>query len=547
MKFNIEKAFQACGNNNRYQKFVFLSIVLTWFAVDFVAIAFPLLELMPNFKCKNAAGIMEKVSNKAYCEVINKNDCEIDTKYINIISDYNLYCSETLVILIGVAYATGVTLGAVVVSKLSDVLGRKPVLLLGQASFFVCTLLLTIKTNVYIILTLLFSIGLVCVAGTMVSFLYIYEILAPNRRAIYGTLINSSFAAAGLIYFTLFKYMYNWVYVAYLCAASDLIAFFVVLFYYIESPRFLISKGKVEQAIKCLQTIANRNGKREDFKKFLESDLNIETKDTSSSNNQKVAPTFDQSIINSDLQSLKNKKIENKEEPLLHNKEKESDDYSIDVNDSDDPKQNKEAGFLALFKYKSLRYKFLICCYLWFAMSFTYYGISLALKNSADDVFIDGYVVYGAESIAYVITGILISIAFFGRVRSLTLMMLISSISTCQFFIFKYFQLEPYEKIWLFLARFGITSIYSIMYTYSTEVYPTVIRAKGLGLNTLSARLSTIIVPIIVEKINPFPIFSCLCFLGFLLTFLLPETFGRELEDEIHEEKLLNKPIKSQS
>jgi OCT family organic cation transporter-like MFS transporter 4/5 len=176
---------------------------------------------------------------------------------------------------------------------------------------------------------------------------------------------------------------------------------------------------------------------------------------------------------------------------------------------------------------------------MWFAMAFTYYGISMGLKQSKDQVFIDGYVVYGAEGVSYVITGIILSISFFGRIKSLSIMMLITSLSTCGYFWIKkiFDNYEPYDKIFLFMARFGVTSIYSIMYTYSTEIYPTTIRAKGLGINTLFARFAAILVPIIVELFNPFLIYSSLCIVGFILSFFLPETFGKDLEDEIFEER----------
>jgi hypothetical protein len=82
------------------------------------------------------------------------------------------------------------------------------------------------------------------------------------------------------------------------------------------------------------------------------------------------------------------------------------------------------------------------------------------------------------------------------------------------------------------------------MYTYSTEVYPTSIRAKGLGLNSFCARIASIMIPVIVELVdNPFLIFSGMTFFSFFFTFSLPETNNKELEDEIFEEKILQKKI----
>jgi hypothetical protein len=356
-----------------------------------------------------------------------------------------------------------------------------------------------------------------------------------------------------------------------------------------------MSKGHTEKALKALGKIAKKNGKSKDYYKYLVSESNTMNEDSQSichnqeningmyaskdnSNKSEVYLNLDkttahdktsQNINNvtsnnyhstlisnttmADSPILSQKKIENivsgledsdeaisqlsggnsgrnaNNEPLISNSESESNNNV------------KEAPFSALIKYKSLRSNFLICNFLWFAMAFTYYGISMGLKKSKDDIFIDGYVVYGAEGISYMVVGIILSIPFFGRVRTLYIMLLLTSVSTCSYFFMRKFELIPYDKILLFFARFSITSIFSIMYTYSTEVYPTTIRAKGLGINCLFARFASILVPVIVEFVDPFLIYATVCFIGFFFALMLPETLGKELEDEIHEEKALKK------
>jgi MFS family permease len=570
MKLSVEKALQFCGNNNRYQKLFFIAVALTWFSVDFVSISFPLLELMPDFQCKNEKGIFKDCDAETFCKLTDPNDYKIGITYANILTDQELYCQKTFVILIGVIYTLGILLGAILSSKYSDILGRKPVLLLCQFLFACGAFAITFAPNVYFVLGILFFIGISSAGGTMVSFLYIYEILAPNKRSLYGTLINSSFAIAGMIYFTLFKYLKNWRYIAWLSCCTDIIAGLLILTYFTESPRYLLSKGETEKALKALYKIAKRNGKGKDFYKYLVSDLTIQDDDRSKSphyvvnpdnchssssttetfihndttGNSKIGP-YDHSNgespkinykINMEevarsLRREENNKSTGKDQPFL------LDESNTFNNEKPIREAKKEPGFLALVKYKSLRHSFLTCNLLWFIGAFTYYGISLDLKKDKDDVFISGYIVYGAEGISYMITGIIMSIAFFGRVRSLTIMFFLTAISTLSYFIFRYFNLMPYDKIMLFMARFSITSITSLMYTYSTEVYPTVIRAKGLGINTLFARFAVILVPIIVELIDPYLIFAVMCLFGLFFTFNLPETFGKELEDEIFEEK----------
>lgn len=582
MKFNVEKALQVCGNNNTYQKLMFIAVALSWFSVDFIAISFPLLELLPKFSCKGPNGEWKSCEEKEICKM-SPDDYKANVIYTNLVTDLGLYCQTIKVMAVGVTYAVGVLIGALLASKFSDVLGRKPVLLICQILFAFAALILTLVSNIYLVFILLFFIGISSAGGVMVSFLYIQEVLAPNKRSLYGTLVNSSFAIAGIIYFTAFKYLKNWKYIAYLCTVTDIIAALMILFYFTESPRYLLSKGQFEKALKSLHRISIKNGKSQDFYKFLVSDVSVEkhyddpvsihsnntTNNENNSNNNSAdvnmffdnnnnelnssnKSTITQTPLNGKILEKMIKRIrngstestddENKEEPLIQSEIEKKKVKVASSNETVSETYNNEQGFLALVKYKSVRKNFLICSYLWFAMSFTYYGISLDLKNS-DNIFRDGYVVYGAEGISYMVTGIIISIAFFGRVRTITIMMLLTFFSTAIYFFLDKFKLLPYNTIVLFLARFSITSIYSVMYTYSTEVYPTTVRSKGLGINTLFARFSTILVPIIVQIVNPFLIFSSLCLIGFILSFFIPETFGKELEDEILEERLCKKNI----
>jgi len=571
MKINVDKSFQVCGNNNRYQRFFFIVVALTWFSVDFVAISFPILELMPNFSCKNSSGWQE-CTDEEYCQIENTADRKARVIYSNIITDFDLYCKKTLVMGIGVTYTLGVFLGVFLSSKFSDKLGRKPVLILNQFLFACGAIALTLAPNIYFIIGILFFIGIASAGGTMVSFLFIYEVLAPNMRSVYGTLINSSFALAGIVYFTLFYYLKDWKIIAYTCSATAILSGFLILVYFIESPRFLLSQGKIEKGLKCLYKIAKKNGKSKDFYKYLMSDLSIEQNykenifpqgeryddsinadvnenylchDTHSKTSTLVeSPDTIKMSLEEIVKDIRDDSVSCneggvKEEPFLNKSSSNSvfakEDQNLNVKSNT---MNKEAGFLALIKYKSIRASFLICCFLWFAISFIYYGIGMTIKNNKESVFSDGYVVYTAEGISYVITGIMISLKFFGRVRTISIMIGICAISSAAYFFIRLYEFEPYDKIALFLSRFGVTASYSIMYTYSTEIYPTSIRAKGLGVNTIFGRASCLMVPVLVEIVNPFPIFAVLSVIGFFLTLSLQETLGKELEDDILEEKM---------
>jgi MFS family permease len=161
------------------------------------------------------------------------------------------------------------------------------------------------------------------------------------------------------------------------------------------------------------------------------------------------------------------------------------------------------------------------------------------LKKSGEEIFKDGYVVYIAEGLAYIVACIIMEIQFFGRVKTIRIMMAICSISCAGNFFLSSYDLKDLNFITLFFSRFAITTSCSCLYTYSTEVYPTVIRAKGLGFNSLSARFAALMIPVIDELIkNPFHIFAIIAGIAFILSFLLEDTYGKPLEDDILEEKI---------
>jgi len=80
----------------------------------------------------------------------------------------------------------------------------------------------------------------------------------------------------------------------------------------------------------------------------------------------------------------------------------------------------------------------------------------------------------------------------------------------------------------------------------SNEIYPTVLRAKGLAINSFFARIGGIIAPIIVDAIDiriNLLAFLILNTVSFLVLFKLEETYNKPLrgipiEDETLEENI---------
>jgi sugar phosphate permease len=113
-----------------------------------------------------------------------------------------------------------------------------------------------------------------------------------------------------------------------------------------------------------------------------------------------------------------------------------------------------------------------------------------------------------------------------------------SSASIC----FALFLVTPFNQPWIinaitFTARMFISSQFSLMYLYTMEVYPTVIRAIAVGCASSMARIGAMITPYLAQVLikqtfyGTIGVYILATALAALCAFLLPiETRGRELK-----------------
>ncbi|XP_061103250.1 solute carrier family 22 member 4-like isoform X4 [Conger conger] len=88
------------------------------------------------------------------------------------------------------------------------------------------------------------------------------------------------------------------------------------------------------------------------------------------------------------------------------------------------------------------------------------------------------------------------------------------------------------------MGKFGVTVAFSILYPYTAELYPTVLRNTAIGICSMASQLGAIAAPYFLYlgtyyKSLPYIIMGTLSVLGGLLGFLLPETYGLPLPETI--------------
>ncbi|KAH9624916.1 hypothetical protein KSS87_004192 [Heliosperma pusillum] len=165
--------------------------------------------------------------------------------------------AEGLVVAMSLIGATAITFcsGAV-----ADIVGRRPLLILSSSLYFVSSLVMLWSPNVYILLLarLLdgFAIGL---AVTLVP-VYISETAPPEIRGLLNTL--PQFTGSGgmfLSYCVLFGMSLmpspSWRVMMGILAIPSVFYLICAFFYLPESPRWLVSKGRMSEAKKVLQRL----------------------------------------------------------------------------------------------------------------------------------------------------------------------------------------------------------------------------------------------------------------------------------------------------
>ena len=269
-------------------------------------------------------------------------------------------------------------------------------------------------------------------------------------------------------------------------AISAPLPIFMVAYYFIpECPRWLLSKGKVNEAYKILERGARINGKS--------------------------APALQ-------LENLGDApKLESKEE---------------------------KATLLDLFRTPNLRKNTLLQYFNWFTTTFIYYGLTLNLESLIPGNIYVNYAISGVIEIPAYFTCILI-LHYFGLRRPLSFMFISSFVLLMISTVLE--EDGSAMMIVAALGKFGIICVFAIIYLHAAEIFPTVVRTTGLGTCSMFGRFGSMLAPMVgreLGRVNPIAaimIFAFMSLFAGIFTLWLPETKGIKTTDTIEEGEAMGK------
>ncbi|XP_037080412.1 solute carrier family 22 member 3-like isoform X2 [Pollicipes pollicipes] len=195
----------------------------------------------------------------------------------NLIIEWDLVCEqEWLQMVVKGIYMIGIMFGVLTWGVFADKYGRRPALLVCLALNFVCSVATTASTSVEMFLFLRFSSAFFGIGMYTTGFVMSMELIGDKWRSLLGItyclpLSFGFITLGGMAYL-----IRDW---RTLQLVTSLPGLLFVSFYWLvpESPRWLLSKGRVSEARNILESICKYNG-RAPLEKFPEAESSSDEK-----------------------------------------------------------------------------------------------------------------------------------------------------------------------------------------------------------------------------------------------------------------------------
>lgn len=403
------------------------------------------------------------------------------------VREFNLGCQEPKRTLVGTIHNSGMFVAMLFTGAISDRFGRKVAVGFASCASFVFGFARSFSPDyiTYVILHFLeagFGGGLYPSA-----YVFIVELVGVKQRVIVSAMCNMTFVIGVVLIALLAWTVDNWrIYIMILYCPAIIAVIYV--WFMNESARWLLSKGKRDQAITVLKRAAKIN--------------------------------------NLDVRKLE---LDSLGDPLL---KPLNQTQTVD----------KKSQLSKAIRSSIIRKRLVICSFLWMTCSLVYYGLTINSVSLSSNKYVSFMLVTLVEIPAYIV--VIIVLDKYGRKKTL-----ITNYITCatMSLLFAFLPRSDYWSIPLYLVgKWSVTLAYSSLYIYVSEVFPTNIRQTLISVCSTAGRIGSLIAPVtpllsLYHKSMPTVIFGGMCVISSMLVLMLPETRNMRLPDTIEEAEQLSK------
>uniref|UniRef100_A0A1A8DZC8 Solute carrier family 22 (Organic cation/carnitine transporter), member 5 n=1 Tax=Nothobranchius kadleci TaxID=1051664 RepID=A0A1A8DZC8_NOTKA len=399
-----------------------------------------------------------------------------------IVTEWNLVCdNQWKVPFASSTLFVGYLVGSLISGQLSDRFGRKKVVFVSLAAQSLSVLLQSFSQSWRMFCIMFLFVGASQISIYISAFVLGTELLSKTMRVLFTTLGAFLFYCIG--YMTL-----PWI--AYgirdwrtlLAVLSATSVVYIPLWWFLpESPRWLITQGKAAEAEIIVREAARKNKVQAPPVVFKESEI------------QDMPP-------------------------------------------------GRKYTMLDILKSFNLRCITLMCLLLWMAINIGYFGLSLNTSNLSGNPFMNCFLSAISEVPAYIVSTCLL--------RKCPRRELLSTFLIIGGGVLLLIQFIPDTLQYVALAlemsgKFGFTMAFTIVYIYTAEIYPTVLRNVGMGMCSSAARIGSITAPYVIylgtyNKVLPYILMGSLTISSSVVNLFLPETFNKDLPETVEQMQKCN-------
>ncbi|XP_057314092.1 solute carrier family 22 member 3-like [Hydractinia symbiolongicarpus] len=403
-----------------------------------------------------------------------------EAKEYSIVTQFDINCdNEWQVHLTTSILFIGWGIGAVVLGWVADNYGRKIVLFPCMVMVILIGFVTSFVPNITLFILCRFAVGFFTPGTSVQMFILISEVVGSRFRPLAGIILWVFFTLGLCILGLKAYFIREWKILFIVCTVPYV---FVLLFFKFipESVRWLRLHGKVDEAMNILENIAKWN------KREIPSGVRICS-----------AP----------------KSVEaHKSSPL------------------------------DLFKTRRMAIKTLTQGYGWMVNGMVYYGLSLAADDLGGSLY-RNYVLFSAIEFPAMVMAIDFCERF-GRKKTVIMPMVVGGIACILVAFVPDTGDAKYVRVVIgLLGKMCITLSFDAIYTWSVEIYPTAVRAEGMGFLQVTSRIGAASAPWVAKGLRslhksvPFAFMGIATLLAVAGLLVLPETRGVVTSETTEEEQ----------
>ncbi|VIO97102.1 Uncharacterized protein BM_BM11809 [Brugia malayi] len=439
------------------------------------------------------------INEREYLRNLSLISCQIgwiydDNIYIDtLVTEYDLVCDRKYwVDLTSMAFYIGSFIGNVLFGYIADKFGRRVSFFSILATLVICGTMNAFAWDTYSFTVLRFLTGLAFPALFQLPFILSMEFMGKSGRIFSSIMLDVFFGVAMVLLGVLAMLIRRWRQLIFFSNAPFIILF---IYYFIvpESPRWLVSVGRYDDAKTIIKRLAKINGRNE-----------------------------------VDVDELMIKFAANSCNLTAH-----SNKYNL----------------IDLFRTPNLRKKTILITYIWFVNAVVYNCLTFNISNLPVNDFLS-FIINGAVELpAYFLIWPLLDAI--GRRWSLAAPMILAGLACISTILTSITHAHHplFIAIMAYVGKFGIAASFAVIYLFSGELYPTVVRALGMGMSSMVAGSGLILAPYVVRlgdylRILPLIIMGLLAISAGIASLFLPETKGKPIPQTLEEAELFGESQK---